>query len=92
MESLDVVFIGYPNWWDTIPMPVIAFLSENDFSGKNRLYRFAPTRGSRLGETLRISPSFARNQSFWMVLQSGVETQKIVQNEVHVWLHELETI
>jgi len=44
MESLDVVFIGYPNWWDTIPMPVIAFLSENDFSGKNRLYRFAPTR------------------------------------------------
>lgn len=19
MESLDVVFIGFPNWWDTIP-------------------------------------------------------------------------
>ena len=34
MESLDVVFIGYLNWWDTIPMPVAAFLSENDFSEK----------------------------------------------------------
>ena len=75
MESLDVVFIGYPNWWDTIPMPVAAFLSENDFSGKT-IVPVCTNVGNRLGETLRISPSFARNQPFWMVLQSGAETQK----------------
>ena len=60
MESLDVVFIGYPNWWDTIPMPVAAFLSGNDFSGKT-IVPVCTNVGNRLGETLRISPSFARN-------------------------------
>jgi flavodoxin len=27
IKSYDVIFIGYPNWWGTIPMPVAAFLS-----------------------------------------------------------------
>jgi len=30
----DVFYIGYPNWWNTFPAPVLTFLSENDFSGK----------------------------------------------------------
>lgn len=34
MESYGVIFIGYPNWWGTIPMPVASFLSEYNFSGK----------------------------------------------------------
>lgn len=33
-ESYDIIFIGYPIWWGTIPGPVKTFLSENDFSGK----------------------------------------------------------
>ena len=35
MDSYDVVFVGYPNWWGTMPMPVVTFLSEYDLSGKN---------------------------------------------------------
>ncbi len=34
MEQYDVVFIGYPNWWSDMPMPVFTFLEEYDFSGK----------------------------------------------------------
>ncbi len=34
MEQYDVVFIGYPNWWASIPMPIASFLEEYDFSGK----------------------------------------------------------
>jgi len=30
----DVLYIGYTNWWNTFPAPVLTFLSENDFSGK----------------------------------------------------------
>jgi flavodoxin len=26
MASYDVVFLGYPNWWGTMPMPVFTFL------------------------------------------------------------------
>src|SRR5208337_1198316 len=27
MDSYTVVFVGYSNWWGTIPMPVATFLS-----------------------------------------------------------------
>ncbi len=34
MESYDVVFLGYPDWWSTCPMAVFTFLDSYDFSGK----------------------------------------------------------
>ena len=34
MSGYDTVFLGYPNWRYTAPMPVFSFLEENDFSGK----------------------------------------------------------
>lgn len=34
MDQYDIVFIGFPNWWYTIPMAVHTFLNEYDFSGK----------------------------------------------------------
>jgi flavodoxin len=30
----SLFFLGYPNWWGTIPTPVSAFLAEHDLSGK----------------------------------------------------------
>ena len=37
MENISeytFIFLGYPNWWGTIPTPVSAFLEEYDLSGK----------------------------------------------------------
>jgi flavodoxin len=34
VKNYDVIFLGSPNWWSTIAMPVFTFLSENDLSGK----------------------------------------------------------
>ena len=34
MDKYDTVFIGFPNWWNDMPMPVFTFLEEYDFSGK----------------------------------------------------------
>lgn len=34
MDEYDIVFIGYPNWWNNMPMSVFTFLEEYDFSGK----------------------------------------------------------
>lgn len=40
MSTYDVLFLGYPNWWGTMPMPVFTFLEGYDFSrqrdGKKR--------------------------------------------------------
>ena len=34
MEDYDIVFLGFPNWWYTLPMPVLTFVEEYDWSGK----------------------------------------------------------
>jgi flavodoxin len=46
----NVVFVGYPNWWGTIPMPVVSFLSEYDLSGKT-IVPFCTHEGSGLGRS-----------------------------------------
>ncbi|MCR5078920.1 MAG: flavodoxin [Bacilli bacterium] len=33
-ELYDVVFLGFPNWWGTIPAPILSFIRDHDFSGK----------------------------------------------------------
>lgn len=39
MESYDVVFLGYPNWWYGAPMALLSFVEENDLSDK-QIYLF----------------------------------------------------
>ena len=33
-DAYDVVFLGYPNWYGTVPGPILAFLRGHDFRGK----------------------------------------------------------
>lgn len=50
IDSYDTIFIGYPNWWGTMPMPVFAFLERYDFTGK-RVAPFCTHEGSGLGRS-----------------------------------------
>ena len=34
LDEYDVIFIGYPIWWNAAPAMIATFLAENDFSGK----------------------------------------------------------
>lgn len=51
-ESYDVIFVGYPNWWGTMPMAVFTFLTENGFAGKT-IVPFCTHEGSALGASVR---------------------------------------
>ena len=33
-EAYDVIFLGYPNWWGTLPAPIISFLRDHETKGK----------------------------------------------------------
>ena len=51
MADYDVVFLGYPIWWGTVPMAVLTFLEEYDFSGK-RVIPFNTHGGSGKGRSI----------------------------------------
>jgi flavodoxin len=50
MEGYDVIFLGYPSWWGTMPMPVCTFLEEYDFAGKT-IIPFCTHEGSGMGRS-----------------------------------------
>ncbi len=52
MDSYDVIYIGYPNWYGTMPMAVFTFLESYDFSGKT-IVPFCTHEGSGLGSSER---------------------------------------
>ena len=33
-DAYDVIFLGYPNWWGTLPAPIISFLRDHETKGK----------------------------------------------------------
>lgn len=50
MEDYGVVYLGYPNWWGTMPMAVFSFLEAYHFSGKT-IVPFCTHEGSGMGRS-----------------------------------------
>ena len=50
VDDYDVIFIGYPNWWGDMPMPVYTFLEKHNWSGKT-VVPFCTHEGSGLSKT-----------------------------------------
>ena len=50
MDRYQTVFIGFPNWWGTMPMAMFTFLESYDFAGKT-VIPFCTHEGSALGRS-----------------------------------------
>lgn len=50
ISTYDVIFLGYPNWCGTMPMPVWTFLENHDWTGKV-LCPFCTNEGSGLAKS-----------------------------------------
>ena len=50
IKAYDTIFVGYLNWWGTMPMPVWTFLEGKNFNNK-RILPFCTHEGSGLGKS-----------------------------------------
>lgn len=50
VEEYDVIYLGYPNWWGDMPMPVYTFIEQHDWNGKI-VIPFCTSEGSGLSDT-----------------------------------------
>ena len=48
IDEYDTIYIGFPNWWGTLPMPMFTQLEPLDFSGKT-VKAFVTHEGSGFG-------------------------------------------
>ena len=52
LDAYDKIYLGYPNYWGTMPMAVYTFLENYDFTSK-KIYPFCTHEGSGLSGTER---------------------------------------
>lgn len=50
LDKYRTVFIGFPNWWGTMPMPFFTFLEKYNLGGRN-VIPFCTHEGSRFGRS-----------------------------------------
>ena len=50
VQQYDTIFVGYPNWWGTMPMAMFTFLERYDLKGK-RIMPFCTNEGSGMGSS-----------------------------------------
>lgn len=51
IDGYDIIYLGYPNYWSTMPMAVFTFLEHFDFRGKI-IKPFCTHEGSGLGRSM----------------------------------------
>jgi len=88
IESYDVIFIGYPNWWGTFPAPVKTFLSSYDFSGKI-IVPFCTHEGSGRGNSVSDIVKLCPKSTLLEGIAIRGGSVKTAQNEVSEWLRRI---
>lgn len=51
IDGYDVIYLGFPNYWSTMPMAVFTFLEHFDFGGKT-IKPFCTHEGSGMGSSV----------------------------------------
>ena len=59
LEGIGLIFVGYPNWWNTMPAPMVTFLTKASLAGK-QIAPFCTNEGGSMGmgerEMTRLCP------------------------------------
>lgn len=85
MEEYDTVFLGYPNWWASIPMPIVSFLEGYDFSGKT-IIPFCSHGGGRFGQSLTAIGKLAPDAAMGEALAIHYSGGSSLPDDITEWL------
>ena len=86
MEQYDTIVLVYPNWWGTLPQPLVTFLEEYDFSGKT-IMPLCTHEGSRMGRTEQAIASLCPDATLFdgLAVRGGSATS--AQSDVEAWIN-----
>lgn len=87
ISSYDVIYIGFPIWWGTLPMAMWTQLEELDFTGKI-IKPFVTHEGSKFGKSLKDLKKLCKGADIkkgFEISGSNVENATCM---VEIWLKE----
>lgn len=86
MAQYDVVYLGYPNWWASIPMPIATLLETYDFSDKT-IVPFCSHGGGRLGQSVTNIAKLAPKAKISEAISVHYKGGSSLSREIDTWLH-----
>ena len=88
IDEYDTIFLGYPNWWGDMPMPIYTFLDEYDLSGKT-IAPFITHGGSGLSGTPENIKEEEPNATVTDGLAISGSSARNSESDVREWLSEI---
>ncbi|MGN0545753.1 MAG: flavodoxin [Acutalibacteraceae bacterium] len=85
IDEYDVIYLGYPNYWSTMPMAVFTFLEHFDFSGKT-IKPFCTHEGSGLGSSIGDIKKLCPDAKVEKGLAIHGGRVKQAKNEIEKWI------
>ena len=85
LSGYSTIYIGYPIWWASIPMPIASFLEQYDFAGK-RIIPFCSHGGGRFGQSLTAIAKLAPESNMGQGLSIHYSGGSTLSDDVAAWL------
>lgn len=91
LSQYDIIYLGSPNWWNTIAPAVMTFLESNDLSGKTIL-PFITHEGSRLGASVNDIKKLSPNSTVLKGLPIRGGNVENAGSDIRKWLQDNDMI
>ncbi len=85
MDQYDKIFVGYPNWWGTMPRAMFTFLEHYDLSDK-WIIPFCTNEGSGMGTSERDLKRICKNATIMKGLAIHGAEAKDSEAKVVTWI------
>ena len=87
ISAYDTIYIGFPNWWGTLPMPMFTQLEKLDFAGKT-VKPFVTHEGSGFGSSKRDLAKLCEGADIKNGLSIPGSSVYDVRSTVESWIRE----
>ncbi len=85
IDGYDEIYIGFPNYWGTMPMAVFTFLEQFDWSGKT-IHPFVTHEGSGFGKSMDDLEKVCRGAVFTKGLAISGSSVDHARAKVEGWV------
>ena len=88
MKQYSTIFLGYPNWWGTMPMFFFTFLESHNLTGKT-IVPFCTHEGSGMGRSVADIQKLSPKSTVRDGLAIRGKTANDSQKDVTAWLRRI---
>ena len=87
IAQYDIILLGYPTWWATMPMPIFTFVEEYDLKGKI-IIPFSSHGGTMFGDSVSDLSKLVKDSYVGFGLEFNYSGGRGLSSRISEWLAE----